>query len=180
MSAPTNQSPLFELICALLDGEVQLTFKKVNGEVTTRLATLNRGLIPDEHFPVDRNGPFGKKEAAADCVMFYSLTDAGWRCFKPWNVVNFSVVNRLVEQELWITEWTAEKVKILDRLGNYAPVWVPREVIQEMTFESFSKMRQVYVYKALIDKSWWEGNVRYYQRSVTGYANERSGYRSDD
>ncbi len=111
---------------------------------------------------------------------FYSLTDAGWRCFKPWNVVEFVKVSRVVEHELWITEWTADKVKIVDRLGNYAPVWVPREVIGVMEFVSYSKMRQIYVYKCLVDKSWWDGNVKYYSRSVTGYVNDRRGYRSDD
>ncbi len=95
-------------------------------------------------------------------------------------MVEFVKVSRVVEHELWITEWTADKVKIVDRLGNYAPVWVPREVIGEMEFVSYSKMRQIYVYKCLVDKSWWDGNVKYYSRSVTGYVNDRRGYRSDD
>ncbi len=85
--------------------------------------------------------------------MFYSLSDNGWRWFKPWNLVEFVKVSRVVEQELWVMGWNQDSRQVVDRLGQYAPLSIPREAITEMELVRYSARRNVYVYKCLVDKS---------------------------
>ena len=69
---------------ALTLGFVWITFRKVDGTVTTRKATRNADLVPNPSKP--KGGA-----AAGSVIPFYSETDHGWRSFKCDNLVSFKV-----------------------------------------------------------------------------------------
>lgn len=79
------QVKLQALRVSLSIGSVQVTFRKVDGTVTTPLATRNLGLIPSEAAP-----KVSKPESSA--LAFYSLTDNGWRSLKTENLICFSIL----------------------------------------------------------------------------------------
>jgi hypothetical protein len=69
---------------ALTLGFVWITFRKVDGTLTTRKATRNADLMPDPNKPKS-------SAAAGEVIPFYSETDHGWRSFKCDNLVSFKV-----------------------------------------------------------------------------------------
>jgi hypothetical protein len=165
---------LVEALAALSAGEVDITFMKVSGEITTRRATTNLDLVPQELHPKEST------KKCADCVQFYSITDSAWRCFKVLNLIDFVVIEKTIEQTIWITEWNKEGVKIVDRLGTFVPTWVPRNVISQMELIERNDFFKVYIYKVQVERKWWAENIHYYGWSQTGYFNNRRGFRSDD
>ena len=67
---------------ALSLGFVWITFRKVDGTVTTRKATRNADLVPDPDKP--RGGAAGRA-----AIPFYSETDHGWRSFRTDSLIRF-------------------------------------------------------------------------------------------
>lgn len=68
---------------ALTIGFVWITFRKVDGTVTTRKATRNAELVPDP------DKPRGGAAAARAVIPFYSETDHAWRSFRTDNLIKF-------------------------------------------------------------------------------------------
>ncbi|MDJ1496568.1 SH3 beta-barrel fold-containing protein [Cytophagaceae bacterium DM2B3-1] len=69
-------------------GAVLVTFRKVNGEVTTRKATRNMDLVPTEKHP-----KYGSRESEYIWTLpFFSLTDNAWRSLKAENLISFSIL----------------------------------------------------------------------------------------
>ena len=66
----------------LRTGYVLITFRKVDGTVTTRKATRNADLVPDPDKP--RGGAAGRV-----AIAFYSETDHAWRSFRTDNLLTF-------------------------------------------------------------------------------------------
>ncbi len=67
---------------ALTADFVWITFRKVDGTLTTRKSTRNADLVPDPDNP--RGGA-----ASRATIPFYSETDAGWRSFRTDNLIRF-------------------------------------------------------------------------------------------
>lgn len=63
------------------DGLVRLTFNKKDGTTTTRLGTLQT-----EHVPSKR--PIEQRESAPMQIIFWSLTDDGYRSFLADNLLD--------------------------------------------------------------------------------------------
>lgn len=66
----------------LRTGYVLITFRKVDGTVTTRKATRNADLVPDPDKPRVR-------AAGRAAIAFYSETDHAWRSFRTDNLLTF-------------------------------------------------------------------------------------------
>ena len=62
---------------------VRVTFTKVNGETTTRLATRSAEFIPAEYAP---KGEGNRNEAV---ITFFSVSDGGWRSLKAENLIRY-------------------------------------------------------------------------------------------
>jgi hypothetical protein len=86
MKAAWKEIKLRDLSNALSHQTVRVSFMKVNGERTTRMATRNSKLIPSQF------APKGSGMSKADNVItFFSLTDGGWRSFRSDNLITFQV-----------------------------------------------------------------------------------------
>jgi len=66
-------------------GAVLVTFRKIDGTLTTRKATRNPDLIPAEKQPKYPARP----ETYIWALPFYSLTDGGWRSLTAQGIVHF-------------------------------------------------------------------------------------------
>jgi len=64
---------------------VKVTFTKVNGETTTRLATRSAEFIPAEYAP---KGEGNRNEGV---ITFFSMNDGGWRSLKAENLIRYRV-----------------------------------------------------------------------------------------
>ena len=73
---------------ALRVSYVWLKFRKVDGVVTIRKATLNASLIPQTYAPKNIQQI---EEECKVIVKFYSETDNGWRCCRAENILSFSL-----------------------------------------------------------------------------------------
>lgn len=63
-------------------GKVEITFRKANGEITSRLGTLSRDLI-------DYTTKGGKSFSKVGTVRFYSLTDQQFRAFRIERLLSY-------------------------------------------------------------------------------------------
>ena len=70
----------------LRSGKVEITFQKVNGEVTTRTGTVNFNLMPAGQHPKGNGG------SSETLINFYSLTDNGWRSLRAENLISFKTL----------------------------------------------------------------------------------------
>jgi hypothetical protein len=68
---------------ALTIGFVWITFRKVDGTITTRKATRNADLVPDP------DKPKGAAAGTATVLCFYSETDHAWRSLRTDNLIRF-------------------------------------------------------------------------------------------
>ena len=67
-------------------GLVELTFNKKDGTTTTRLGTLQT-----EHVPSGR--PIEQRASAPMQIIFWSLTDEGYRSFLAYNLLSAEAVS---------------------------------------------------------------------------------------
>ncbi len=69
-------------------GSVIVTFKKLNGEITTRIATRNMAMVP-----VDKHPKHGSRETEYVWALpFYSLTDNAWKSLTAQGIISFSIL----------------------------------------------------------------------------------------
>lgn len=66
--------------------EVDLTFKKVNGEIRKMRCTLNEELIPDDK----KSTGDSKRKTPTDSIAVYDLDKKDWRSFRYDSIIEFS------------------------------------------------------------------------------------------
>jgi len=71
---------------ALLTSKVEVTFRKANGEITTRIATLCT-----DFFSYESNNN-SSKSTKAGLIKFYSLTDSGFRAARIERLISYKTV----------------------------------------------------------------------------------------
>jgi hypothetical protein len=86
MKKAWKEIKLRDLSAALAHKTVRVSFMKVNGEKTTRMATRSSKLIPHPFAP--KGTGQGKHD---NVVTFFSLTDGGWRSFRSDNLISYQV-----------------------------------------------------------------------------------------
>jgi len=72
-----------KLVLAMKNGTVTISFRKSNGEITERLATLNTNLFNYESKGVDRPNRAGN-------VKFWSIPDNAFRSFRIERLISFN------------------------------------------------------------------------------------------
>jgi hypothetical protein len=65
--------------------EVNLTFKKANGEIRKMRCTLNEELIPDDK----KSTSNGKRKSPQDSIAVYDLDKQDWRSFRYDSIIEF-------------------------------------------------------------------------------------------
>jgi hypothetical protein len=66
--------------------EVNLTFKKVNGEIRKMRCTLNEELIPEDK----KSTGNGKRKSPEDSIAVFDLDKQDWRSFRYESIIEFS------------------------------------------------------------------------------------------
>lgn len=72
-----------KLVLAMKNGTVKISFRKSNGEITERLATLNTNLFEYENKGTDRPNRAGN-------IKFWSITDDAFRSCRIERLISFN------------------------------------------------------------------------------------------
>lgn len=72
---------------------LEVEFEKANGDVTTRVFTLSQDHLPPNALVENSSKPPQTLESilAEDVIRAWSLTDNGWRSFKPSRVKKWNI-----------------------------------------------------------------------------------------
>jgi len=87
------RTPLEALVVALRQAPrgVRVAFRKVSGETTERVCTLNPALMPP---PRERpKGAPPPRMTLPGLLNVYQLDPPGWKCFRHENLIRFSAVD---------------------------------------------------------------------------------------